>query len=67
MKCSVPGCPDESRARGYCPLHYQRKRRTGTTDRRVYLCNVGVTRADFKARQQAKAALPQDIKDAYGF
>lgn len=27
--CSVPGCPNDYRARGYCVSHYNEKRKTG--------------------------------------
>lgn len=34
--CSVPDCSFNTVAKGLCATHYQRKRRTGTTDDRVY-------------------------------
>lgn len=32
--CSIGGCEREARARGWCLLHYDRWRRTGSTDRK---------------------------------
>lgn len=34
MTCSVPGCADPVLCRELCARHYQRQRRTGTTDAR---------------------------------
>src|SRR4051812_19760914 len=31
--CSVDGCDERARARGWCNTHYRRWERTGTTDR----------------------------------
>jgi hypothetical protein len=32
MTCAVDGCHRQTTARGWCNLHYQRWRRSGTTD-----------------------------------
>lgn len=34
MTCAVYGCRSASRSLGYCSMHYQRKRNTGTTEPR---------------------------------
>jgi 5-methylcytosine-specific restriction endonuclease McrA len=31
--CSIAGCPRKANAKGLCDVHYQRKRRTGSTDK----------------------------------
>ena len=34
MDCIVQGCPESSRAKGYCKIHYKRNLRHGSTDLR---------------------------------
>lgn len=34
MKCLIPECSHRAHSRGLCMMHYQRKRRGGTTERR---------------------------------
>lgn len=55
--CSEPGCAEEEHSKGYCSMHYARKRRTGSTKRTKAENTV---RFSFRVTPQTKEALAKD-------
>ncbi len=55
-ECSVEGCPKIARARGWCPMHYQRQRLTGDVG------PAGMTRESQKGRTCSVAGCDQPCR-----